>query len=1095
MLGVAEIVLILVVLLVLLTVAAAVVLIVIRLTKGRNVAPGSRAVPPTQPASCPKCGAPLGPDAPLGLCPRCVLAAGFETQTETQPAAEGDQAKTATPQVEELAKHFPQFEIMELLGKGGMGMVYKVRQPQLDRIVALKILPRDAAKDPAFAERFQREAKALARLNHPNIVAIYDFGQSGDYFYFLMEYVDGANLRQLERSRRLSPEEAFAIVPKICEALQFAHDEGIVHRDVKPENILIDNKGRVKIADFGIAKIVGKENDYSLTGTRHALGTPNYMAPEQMDTPTKVDHRADIYALGVVFYEMLTGELPMGRFELPSKKLKIDVRIDEVVLKSLERNPELRYQTVGAVKTDVENLRGTEVAQRSTSPVESPEAVRALRGPVGGLLVVSLFNWIAALASYPDGMPWSPVVAVAGVVTFVGALRMKHGRNYALAWAAALVAMVTPPGLMVGLPVGIWTIVVLLRPEVKSAFRTHTAAPLPHFSTGDPAPVEPGTFSVIDRVWKEWWAERARWFAIAVQCVLVAGHLVCLFLFFATTMKNQSLADGHRQFIFEVGAFDPWFTFRTYTTPTTPFSTGFHFFAASMLLPLFGFALYHVVWRIEKARKPKAGFWSSPTPLATLWILWVFLAVGIGLTLGHRSLNESIQVTIAPSPRLKSAMEISGVEEREAAIRSVAVQAASAGDAGTVRRAIDEIRGSDLHDAAAAETAITLAALGLIKEAGEVAEKIRTVSIHDSTLAELAAFPAPPSPTTSTNTAGSTGYPSPEYRAEMKETLGEAAGRGDLGQVLQILGGGMSVNDKNAAGQTPLIQAVKNGHRPVALSLILLGADLSMRDTNGMTALMHAAGSGNREFLSLYEKLYLISWEPDSTKRKEALRGLPGFDRPLLGQIDFDVVKIDREELEGQTDDLGQTPSLKAARAGDWPAFQMVTSFVEGLRARDHQGRNATIYFAIAGTVAPFAELKTPPLFGRAGSRQGFIGARMVLDVDQLAVVDHDGRTALQLAREHGHPEIADLIERHLKSLVSNLTADLERVEGHGLTDLEFAEEVRYQVEVPTETEAARRQRVTTTLVRQYHENRAHAWQALGESEKAIADLQKSGRP
>jgi len=249
-------------------------------------------------------------------------------------------------------------KIMELLGKGGMGMVYKARQPHLDRIVALKILPRDAAKDPAFAERFQREAKALARLNHPNIVAIYDFGQSGDYFYFLMEYVDGANLRQLERSRRLSPEEAFAIVPRICEALQYAHDAGIVHRDVKPENILIAKSGRVKIADFGIAKIVGKNEDYSLTGTRHALGTPNYMAPEQMDTPTKVDHRADIYALGVVFYEMLTGELPMGRFELPSKKLKVDIRIDEVVLKSLERNPELRYQTAGAVKTDMDTITG-----------------------------------------------------------------------------------------------------------------------------------------------------------------------------------------------------------------------------------------------------------------------------------------------------------------------------------------------------------------------------------------------------------------------------------------------------------------------------------------------------------------------------------------------------------------------------------------------------------------------------------------------------------------------------------------------------------------------------------------------------------------
>jgi serine/threonine protein kinase len=358
MLGFAEVIIILLVLSVFVAIVVAVIVVVVKLTKGANEKSGSPSSLKVKSASCPKCGTTLTPDAPQGLCPRCVMAAGFETQTETQPAGEGDRDRTASPALEELAKHFPQFEILELLGKGGMGMVYKARQPQLDRIVALKILPRDTAKDPAFAERFQREAKALARLNHPNIVAIFDFGQSGDYFYFLMEYVEGANLRQLERSRRLSPEEAFAIVPKICEALQFAHDEGIVHRDVKPENILIDNKGRVKIADFGIAKIIGKNDDYSLTGTRHALGTPNYMAPEQMDTPTKVDHRADIYAVGVVFYEMLTGELPMGRFELPSKKLKVDIRVDEVVLKALERNPDLRYQTVGAVKTDINNIAG-----------------------------------------------------------------------------------------------------------------------------------------------------------------------------------------------------------------------------------------------------------------------------------------------------------------------------------------------------------------------------------------------------------------------------------------------------------------------------------------------------------------------------------------------------------------------------------------------------------------------------------------------------------------------------------------------------------------------------------------------------------------
>src|SRR5712692_9194174 len=137
-----------------------------------------------------------------------------------------------------------------------MGAVYKARQPGLDRLVALKILPPDAGRDPAFAERFTREARALAKLNHPNIVGVYDFGQTDGQYYLIMEFVDGLNLRQVLRAGELKPQEALRIVPQICEALQFAHDEGIVHRDIKPENILLDKKGRVKIADFGDRKSV-----------------------------------------------------------------------------------------------------------------------------------------------------------------------------------------------------------------------------------------------------------------------------------------------------------------------------------------------------------------------------------------------------------------------------------------------------------------------------------------------------------------------------------------------------------------------------------------------------------------------------------------------------------------------------------------------------------------------------------------------------------------------------------------------------------------------------------------------------------------------
>ena len=307
---------------------------------------------------CPNCGKPLPPNAPKGLCPECVLQAGFPTGTQPGPGEEGRPKRSSfvPPQPAELASLFPQLEILELIGRGGMGAVYRARQPMLDRIVALKILPSQAASDPGFAERFTREARALARLSHPNIVGVHEFGQAGGFHYFVMEFVDGMNLRQLERAGRLTPDQALQIVPQICEALQFAHDEGVVHRDIKPENILIDKRGRVKIADFGIAKILGQEGDFTLTGAQDVVGTPHYMAPEQIEKPRDVDHRADIYSLGVVFYEMLTGELPLGKFQAPSEKVQVDVRLDSVVLQALRKEPERRYQHASEVKEDVETI-------------------------------------------------------------------------------------------------------------------------------------------------------------------------------------------------------------------------------------------------------------------------------------------------------------------------------------------------------------------------------------------------------------------------------------------------------------------------------------------------------------------------------------------------------------------------------------------------------------------------------------------------------------------------------------------------------------------------------------------------------------------
>lgn len=371
-------------------------------------------------SDCPHCGKPL-PAGLAGLCPVCLLAQG----DETRPASAGRVPFGPLP-VEEVARLFPQLEILSLLGAGGMGAVYKARQPHLDRWVALKILP-PTAKAAGSSERFNREARALARLTHPNIVAVHEFGQVQGLNYFIMEFVDGANLRQMERAGRLSAREALQIIPQICDALQYAHDEGVVHRDIKPENVLVDRKGRVRIADFGLAKIQERTAEtVRLTSEGQVMGTPHYMAPEQLERPLAVDHRADIYSLGVVFYEMLTGDLPLGKFAPPSRKVEVDVRLDEVVLRTLENDPGQRYQRVSEVKERVEHIsQSGGISAGPVVPVAEPlrlfvrwagvplaSEVAGRRRPYGyGIalltaLVAALLTWVFGSVSFLTGQTW-----------------------------------------------------------------------------------------------------------------------------------------------------------------------------------------------------------------------------------------------------------------------------------------------------------------------------------------------------------------------------------------------------------------------------------------------------------------------------------------------------------------------------------------------------------------------------------------------------------------------------------------------------------------------------------------------------------------
>ncbi|MHC4534923.1 MAG: serine/threonine-protein kinase [Planctomycetota bacterium] len=443
--------------------------------------------------SCPKCEAELPANAPEGLCPRCLLkSARQETKSagNADSEAASDVPTSATPpgrfvppQPEELAGQFPHLEIIELLGQGGMGAVYKARQKQLDRLVALKILPPEVKQEAAFAERFTREARSLARLNHPYIVTVFDFGHTPEgLYFFVMEFVEGTDLRHVIQTAELSPKEALAIVPQICEALQFAHDEGIVHRDIKPENILLNKRGRVKIADFGLAKLLDSPGTvYTLTQAGQRMGTPHYMAPEQIEHPDQVDHRADIFSLGVVFYEMLTNELPLGRFSPPSKKVEVDVRLDEVVLRTLEKEPARRYQHASEVGVDVKTICSDKQAGMKFYPRKKvSDEVKSIQHrvwiPAVGLLVTGVLHFLgvvgvllSAFVPGTGGLLLALFMTAHALIIILGAWNLMQLRTYRLAVAGSILGIFTP-FFPLGQIAGIWALMLLTKKEVKVAF-------------------------------------------------------------------------------------------------------------------------------------------------------------------------------------------------------------------------------------------------------------------------------------------------------------------------------------------------------------------------------------------------------------------------------------------------------------------------------------------------------------------------------------------------------------------------------------------------------------------------------------------------
>ncbi|MFH0963768.1 MAG: serine/threonine-protein kinase [Planctomycetota bacterium] len=333
---------------------------------------------------CPICGTRLtAPDGAIegrGRCPECGSAFGIAALLS------GELARI-TPY--KRGHVVGGCRVERLVGCGGMACVYEATQLSLGRKVAVKILAPELTESPTALARFAREAKILADLRHPNIVEIYDRGTTeGGHFYILMEYVDGASYREVLRSKKMDVYAKLELLCLACDAVSHAHAKGIIHRDLKPENILVDRQGTVKVADFGIAALPRKTPGVDLTMTSALLGTPAYMAPEQRRRIREVDQRADIYSLGVILYELVTGELPEGAFAPPGKRNpEFPVELDAIVMRCLAPQASDRFEKVSNLAGEIRKA-----AERAKSPTfemlsteETPvETLRAKPTPGGG---------------------------------------------------------------------------------------------------------------------------------------------------------------------------------------------------------------------------------------------------------------------------------------------------------------------------------------------------------------------------------------------------------------------------------------------------------------------------------------------------------------------------------------------------------------------------------------------------------------------------------------------------------------------------------------------------------------------------------------
>ena len=367
------------------------------------------------PRVCAKCGATIFADAPRGFCSVCLFKTGL-----SGPADENGE----TPTDARIPMHFGDYELMQEIGRGGQGVVYRARQKSLNRTVALKVIALGHWASTPHLKRFRHEAEAAARLEHPQIVPIHEIGERDGSCYFSMKFVEGGQLDEVVRRERLSTRRAAELLVKIARTVQFAHEHGILHRDIKPGNILLDRQGEPHLTDFGLARLL--EQDSTVTNSFDVLGTPSYMAPEQAAGNTKeLTAATDVYALGAVFYQMLTAQPPFAggstyetiRLVLESEPRnprhwnpKVDVDLATICLKCLEKDPKKRYNTAEALAKDVERwlrhepiqARRAGVITRSRKWVRRNPVLAAVTPLVAALLaIVAFLFWKNATGQPP----------------------------------------------------------------------------------------------------------------------------------------------------------------------------------------------------------------------------------------------------------------------------------------------------------------------------------------------------------------------------------------------------------------------------------------------------------------------------------------------------------------------------------------------------------------------------------------------------------------------------------------------------------------------------------------------------------------------